>query len=142
MGRNRTADELFEELSLYTLAHGSPRFIHQHAVDAFAAQMANESTKTIKIFFGLMGLYLYIEKGFSGREVQRAHMNLAKKRLELPRPELPVERGSVTVADVMAAEPGEARDRAIEEWCASVWEAYRDARPLVAGFLQEKLDIR
>jgi hypothetical protein len=137
MGRSKTANELFDELSFYTLAHGSPRFLHQHAVDAFAAQMADESTKTIKIFFGLMGLYLYLEKGFTGREVQRAHMNLAKKRAELPRPPLPLERGAVTVKDVMAAEPGGARDQAIGDWCASVWEAYREARPLVAAFLWE-----
>jgi hypothetical protein len=138
----KTAQELFDELSFYTLAHGSPRFIHQHAVDAFAVQMADESTKTIKIFFGLMGLYLFVEKGFSGREVQRAHMNLAKKRMELPRPELPAERGAITVAELMAAEAGEARDKAIEAWCGSVWESCREARPIVVGFLREKLNIR
>ena len=30
-------EELFHELSFYTLAHPDPAFIHQHIVDAYAA---------------------------------------------------------------------------------------------------------
>jgi hypothetical protein len=48
---SRTAQEMQDELSLYTLAHRSPAFIHQHAVDTFAAQTASERTKPIALAF-------------------------------------------------------------------------------------------
>jgi hypothetical protein len=33
--------DAYNELSAYTLAHRDPAFIHQHVVDAFAAQRAD-----------------------------------------------------------------------------------------------------
>jgi hypothetical protein len=35
--------EQYNELAFYTLAHSDPGFIHQNAVDAFAAQTATEA---------------------------------------------------------------------------------------------------
>ena len=43
-----TDQAAYEELCYYTLAHGDPAFIHQHVVDAFAAQTADENIKPIK----------------------------------------------------------------------------------------------
>jgi hypothetical protein len=37
--------DAYNELCCYTLAHTGGRFIHQHVVDAFIAQHANEATK-------------------------------------------------------------------------------------------------
>jgi hypothetical protein len=68
--------DAFHTLAFYTLAHPDPAFIHQHAVDAFAAQSADEETRPITLVFALVGLYLLMEKGYSGREVQRAHMRM------------------------------------------------------------------
>ncbi len=53
--------ELFDELCFYTMNLGDPSFIHQHAVDAYAVQEADESSKAIAVVFGLAGLYLYLE---------------------------------------------------------------------------------
>ena len=39
----------YEELAFYTLAHGDPAFIHQHVVDAWMLQTADETTKPIAI---------------------------------------------------------------------------------------------
>src|SRR5262249_34900967 len=64
----------YHELCYYTLAHGDPSFIHQHVVDAFAAQNSGEHDKPIRLTFALVGLYLHVERGLSGRQVQRAHM--------------------------------------------------------------------
>jgi hypothetical protein len=59
-----SSQDQFHELSFYTLSHpDTVYFIHQHAVDAFAAQTADENTKPIKLTFGLIGLYLFLEKG-------------------------------------------------------------------------------
>ena len=136
-----TPQEQFDELSFYTLAHGDPQFIHQNVVDAFAAQHADETTKPIKIIFALVGLYLTLEHGYTGKQVQRIHMQLAAHRKHWPRPELPTERGSVAVAEVLATPPGEARDQAIRNWCESVWQPYRPARELIRNLLKSELGL-
>ncbi|HEX6716913.1 MAG TPA: DUF5946 family protein, partial [Pyrinomonadaceae bacterium] len=67
--------EKFYELSYYTLAHQEPAFIHQHIVDAFTAQTADQNTKPIAVAFALIGLCLYLEKNCTGKQVQLAHMS-------------------------------------------------------------------
>lgn len=120
---------LFHELGYYTLAHPDPHyFIHQLAVDAFTAQHADEHTKAVAITFALAGLYLVVEKGYSGKEAQLAHMAMAKKKTEWPVFELPTERGSITIKDVLAHEPGAGRDEMIRAWCREVWRCYASQR--------------
>src|SRR5260370_17582646 len=98
-----THDELYDELAFYTLSHPDPSFPHQHVVDAYAAQYADEGTRTIQIVFALVGLYLYLEKGFSGRAVQKAHMQLAKRRRNWERPALPASRAPIAIVDSFPA---------------------------------------
>jgi hypothetical protein len=121
--------DAYDRVRYYTLSLGDAEFIHQHAVDAFIAQNADENTKPIAITFALVGLYLHVEKGFTGKQVQQAHMELARAKRAWQRFALPVDRGSMTVVDVAAAPAGAERDRAIHEWCVSVWHAYSAARP-------------
>src|SRR3954453_23804420 len=73
------------ELSYYTLAHGALTFIHQHVVDAFAAQDADGDDKPIRLTFALVGLYLHVERGYTGRQVQLAHMALARQKRAWPK---------------------------------------------------------
>jgi len=54
MNGNSVEQEKYYELSCYTLAHPDPQFIHQHVVDAFMAQTADQNTKSIGITFALM----------------------------------------------------------------------------------------
>lgn len=129
----------FHELCYYTLAHGDPAFIHQHVVDAFAAQHADENDKPIKLTFALVGLYLHVEKGLTGREVQLAHMALGRKKQAWPTFSLPGERGTVTVSDVVAVPAGPGRDAMIHEWCISVWSAYAGSRSTVVDFVDRFL---
>ena len=128
--------QAYDELQCYTLGHGSPGFIHQHVVDAWAAQHADEQTKPIGLAFALIGLYLHVERRFSGRQVQRVHMKLGRRRRTWPSFPLPRERGSVTAVQVMAAQAGPERDKAIDSWCASVWDAFRDSHRAVAELLK------
>lgn len=115
---------LMNELSYYTLAHGDRTFIHQHLVDAYGAQHVRQSKSTIGAAFTLAGLYLAIEKGFTGRQVQKMHMLMASKSKEWPSFRPPPSVGVVTVADVLKPEPGPARDRELMRWCESVWNAW------------------
>jgi hypothetical protein len=132
----KSDQDLYHELSYYTLAHPDPSFIHQHIVDAYTAQHADEKIKPIGIAFALIGLYLYVEKNFSGKQVQRVHMRLGKRRKEWPRFRPPEEKGEIAVADVLAAPPGKARDEMIRKWCISVWESWKGSHPQVKALLQ------
>jgi hypothetical protein len=127
----------YDELAAYTLAHGDPAFIHQHVVDAFGAQHATEDSKTIGVAFALIGLYLHLERGRSGREVQLAHMRLGRRRRQWPTFDLPPMRGEITIHDVVAVAPGPARDRVIDDWCASVWQAWSGSHERVVALLGE-----
>ena len=126
-----------DELCAYTLSHGDPAFIHQHVVDAYATQHADEHTKPIGLTFALIGLYLYVERQFTGRQVQRAHMHLGRRKRTWPPLTLPADRGTMTAADVMAMPPGRARDDAIRAWCASVWGAFSANRQTLADLLRQ-----
>jgi len=130
-------EEPIHQLSAYTLNHGDPAFIHQHVVDAYAAQNASERTKPVAITFALAGLYLHVEKNFTGREVQLAHMKMAKNKRPWPSFSLPEDRGAITVREVLAAPVGERRDAMIEAWAAAVWAAFRDSRDTVAEVLRQ-----
>lgn len=129
--------DTYNALCAYTLGRGDRTFIHQHVVDAFAAQHAGEGTKPIGLTFALVGLYLHVERGFSGRQVQRVHMALAKRKRVWPVFPLPQERGRVTVFDVFAAAEGRERDTMIDLWCASVWQVYRQSHHSIVELLRQ-----
>lgn len=130
---------MFHELSCYTSSHRDPEFIHQYAVDAFALETADEESKNIKVAFALIGLYLHIEKNFTGKEVQNAHVTLGKKRKNWPKFVLPVKRGVIGIKNVMTCPEGFNRDRAIEDWCLSVWLAYSHCHEDVRKLVREEL---
>jgi len=119
-------EKLFHELSFYTLSHKGEEFIHQHLVDAYTAQTADESTKSIAIYFALIGLYLLVEKNYNGKQVQNAHVSLSYQSKNFKPISLPEFRGETQIEDVLNSLPGKQRDDMIYEWCKSVWGAYKE----------------
>jgi GNAT superfamily N-acetyltransferase len=134
-------EEAHSQLMAYTIVHArnDPTFIHQLGVDAWAAQHAGSNSKPIAVAFALIGLYLHLEKGFTGKEVQDAHVKLARNRRQWPQFELPVDRGKITVYDVLAKSPGGERDMMIEKWCISIWDAYDASHERVIELVQQEL---
>ncbi len=120
-------------LMFYTLEHAKhdPSFIHQLGVDASAAYYADEQTKPITLAFALIGLYLHIEHAYTGKQVQDAHIVLAKKRKQWPKFSLPKDRGSITIEDVLRSPEGNERDEMLKKWCVSVWNAYTESHDAV-----------
>lgn len=137
MHSERSAQEQYHELSCYTLSHAGRSFIHQNIVDAFIAQAADSNTKRIAITFAFVGLYLHVEKDYTGRQVQLMHMRMAKRKRPWPVFDLPEQRGSITVSDVLCEAPGKTRDEMIHKWCVSVWQAYKGSRQKVVSLLAE-----
>lgn len=117
---NATGECLKEyfELTCWTLVRQDPRFIHQHAVDAYAAQHAGWQMHPITAVFALIGLYLTVEKGYTGRQVQLAHMMIGKR--DWPRLEPPEYPGKLTVMDVLDTE----REEMLMQWTSSVWQSW------------------
>ncbi len=136
-----TQREAYDELCAYTLTRGDATFIHQHVVDAFAAQAADNTTKPITLTFALIGLYLHIERHFTGLEVQQAHQHIARRKRVWPSFTLPSDRGSTTAADVLAWPEGAGRDEAIHAWCAGVWDAFSRSEALVEELLSHYPEI-
>ena len=130
---------LMNELSYYTLAHGDPAFIHQHVVDAYGAQHVRQSGSTIGAAFTLAGLYLAVERRFTGRQVQKMHVLMARASKQWPRFDPPDDVGPLTVADVLAVEAGPSRDEAIMRWCASVWTAWSSEHERVRAMVDRFL---
>ena len=118
--------QIFSDLSCYTVSKQDPEFIHQYAVDAYEAQHAGGKTRNITVVFGLIGLYLALEKGFTGRQVQLAHMRIARVRKDWPRLEPPARPATLTVVDVQKAPDGPEKDAMIRRWMAAVWESWAD----------------
>ncbi len=141
MTKQKSDQDLYDELSLYTLSHSDSSFIHQYIVDAYAAQHAGENTKPITLAFALMGLYLHIEKSYSGKEIQNAHMQMGKTKKEWPTFDFPRHRGDVTVLDVLETKSGIDRDQMINEWSDSVWQSWIENHEEVADWLQSELNI-
>lgn len=126
-----------DELQCWTLTLGDAAFVHQHVVDALAAQHATPEGKPIALAFALVGLHLHLDHGLTGREVQRAHMAMARRQRSWPRfLPLPAARGTMTACNVLAVPPGPERLQAIDRWCAEIWAAYRDHHVTVAALVQ------
>src|SRR6185369_11003385 len=113
--------------------------VHQHVVDAYAAQTADEQTKPITLVFALVGLYLHFENGLTGPEAQQAHIRMARASKDWPRLPLVKERGTMSAADVIQYTSGPERDAAIEEWARQVWEAWREQHGAVAELVKSAL---
>ncbi|MED1876957.1 DUF5946 family protein [Brevibacillus borstelensis] len=115
---------LYNELSAYFMMNPDITFKAQHAVDAYGAQHSGGITKNITNAFSLIGLYLTIEHGYTGRQVQLAHMELAKKTIQWPTLDLPTKHYSLTVADVLKAEKESNRKEMLMKWAKHVWDTW------------------
>ena len=134
-----TVEEAYHALCASTLEHArrDTSFLHQHVVDAYAAQHLSDASKPIAGAFSLLGLYLHAERGFTGRQVQQEHMRLAQRKRTWPSFPLPRDRGSLTCMDVLAKPEGPERDGAISAWCRSVWQAFSEAQPMVRALVDD-----
>ena len=132
-------DEQYNELAYYTLSHKGQDFIHQHIVDAYAIQTANEHTKPIKITYALIGIYLHVEKGYTGKQVQMAHIEMSKKSKVFPPIILPTNRGEISITDVIKITTPAERDIQIHRCCESIWEAFSTQHELIKAITESLL---
>jgi len=138
---SKSCQEICDELYAYTLMHGSSEFIHQHVVDAYAAQHVGHDTKPIAMAAALMGLFLFVERGYTGRQVQLAHMKLGNKMKAWPLFEPPGRHATLTVVDPLREPPGCERDAKIKQWARAVWAMWQERHAEVETRLRADLDF-
>ncbi len=133
-----TAEDAYHELCAYSLSLRDQPFIHQLVVDCYCLQNATASTKPMSLIFALMTLYVHLENGFTGKQAQRLHMQLAQQKQDWPKLSLPDERGVIDARDILECPPGDARAEAIDSWCQEIWAAYADSRATIIGLLRDR----
>ena len=116
--------EKYYELTCWTLVRHDGRFIHQHAVDAYAARHGGGERTVLPTAFGLIGLCLALEKGFTGRQVQLVHVKMGKKRRDWPVLEPPEHPAGLTVNDVVRAGTDREKEEMLMRWAAAVWKSW------------------
>jgi Family of unknown function (DUF5946) len=138
---NNLVNEHYNELAYYTLGLQDECFIHQYIVDAYTVQTATVDTKAISLTFSLVGLYLYIEKNYSGKEVQQFHTLMSNDKMNWPNIKLPGKRGKITIEMVLKENEGDERNRMIKNWCISVWDAFVESHleiKIIADYYKNK----
>lgn len=131
---------LFMKLSEYTQSLYDPSFPHQIAVDAYGAQHAGPTSRSITTAFALIGLCLLFNWGYTGRQVQKVHMILANRSKDWPRFNPPGIKDGLTVQDVIRAEHGGERDRMLRVWAESVWATWKKDHENVAKLIKKHID--
>jgi hypothetical protein len=89
-----------------------------------------------------MGLCFTFERGYTGREVQLAHMEMGKSRTAWPAFDPPPVRAMLTVRDVLRPDLAGNYREAIRGWGASVWEYWKPGHERVRRLLEVYLDAR
>jgi hypothetical protein len=135
-------NENYNELAFYTLALNDECFIHQYIVDAYTTQSANSVTKSISLTFSLVGLYLFVEKNFTGKQVQKFHTLMSNHKISWPSFELPKNRGEITIEMVLMSELGDERIEMIKNWCHSIWNAFSNCHTEVKSVTEYYLKIQ
>jgi len=128
--------EMFMKLSGYIAQGYDEEFIQQMSIDTYEAQHAGGTTKNIAGAFGLIGLYLSLEKGFSGKEVQRAHMDLANRSKEWPRFGPSPSKWKMTVKNVVDAGPKKSK-KMIHLWAKATWKEWEFEKERIIGLMNK-----
>ncbi len=132
---------VFDELSAFTLSLRDKDFINQVAIDIYTAQHIGPKVKPIGTVFALIGLYLVFERGYSGRQVQLAHMTLSKTRRQWPHFDPPAKKSTVTVGDVVMDLTQQNHREKIYAWGKAVWELWRGERENIERLITNYLTI-
>jgi len=118
--------------------------LHQLTVDTYGAQHAGGHAPAIATAFGLIGLRLALEDGWTGTEVRAAHQYLARRHRTWPAFAPASITWRVTVIDVAGIGSPEAHEEAVSRWAADVWSSWRREHDRVARLVGERLppDVR
>jgi hypothetical protein len=110
---------------------------HQLTVDAYGAQHSGPPTSRIYVVYSLVGLYLALERGWSGADVRALHQRMGHPDASWPPFRRPLVTAVLTIADVAVAGARlgsvEGHAALVERWARSVWSSWADQHAVVIG---------
>ena len=93
--------QLYHELSANFIMSPDVTFVPNMRLTHMVLQHSGNRVKNIRTAFSLIGLYLAVEREYTGRQVQHAHMELAKRNIKWSSFILPIRPYALSVADVL-----------------------------------------
>ncbi len=126
------------DLCAYNAERARPDFLHQAAVDAYAAQHPGPPSKAISVWFALVGLHLFVDQSRTGKQVQRAHTRLARRSIRWQPLQPPMDLTGFTAGDVLRHAPGHERDAALTQWAHVVWSRWVEQHEVIAALCLER----
>lgn len=102
-------------------------------IDAYAVQHHGKPERRAiqSVNAHLVALYLQLEKGYSGEQVNAALQRVLKFANEFVWLEPPTPNGTMTIADVLRAQTPEEQANAIEKYARDIWSAWQVHRETV-----------
>jgi hypothetical protein len=97
--------------------------------------------KPVTITFALVGLYLIFERGYTGREVHRAHMLLGKLQKKWPRFESKIKGDEITVAEILQTISKDNFKEVLSRWGKSVWDSWKPEHENVKKLVDRYLNV-
>jgi hypothetical protein len=112
---------------------------HRLMVDIFCLQHPDDYCASAKSFAAhLAGLCVALDHG-GNAAVYRAIQRWLNGPAPVEKPEIPYDRGMVTIADLQGVNLPADYSRALQRWSLSTWEAYASLHPLARSFVQSAL---
>jgi hypothetical protein len=114
--------------------------VHRLVVDCYAMQHLDPFCVSAKSYAAhLTGLCCGVERGGDPRIHRAVHLWMSgQARFERP-PNLP-HLGSMTLADVLAAEDSPDHVARVKAWAAHIWAAYKEQHALARHWIDQALD--
>ncbi len=130
----------FDRLCASDYSGAVPYALHRLAVDAYSLQHPAEFCASGKSYAAHLCGLLVAQDHAGSAAAQQALRGWLDGARKIARPEPPDARGTLTLAHVLAADGGDARERALLVWANAVWAAYAAQHALAARWLAEAFE--
>ena len=127
--------ELFEAVLVKEYSDIQYGHVHRLTVDSYALQHP-PYTESIKSFAAhLTGMCCTMEYG-NDRELLKLLRKWLDGKVQLEKPPLLTDVGSLTIAHVAAAKDGKEHAKLVEEWAKDVWNSYAVYHTLAKDWIE------
>ena len=129
--------EIFDQVIARDFSDARYFSVHRLVVDCYSLQHPDQFCRSAKSLAAhLVGLCSILESKASAAAGSPLLRDWLDGRRELDKPELPAERGEITIGDLpLDAAPGEWK-HAVHAWAAAIWRAYEELQPLAREWLR------
>jgi hypothetical protein len=102
--------------------------VHRLSVDTYAIQHPGGTSRQAIQSVGvhLARLCLFLERGLTPEEANAAMLRVGKTKVTMRYLKRPSGLGSVTVADVIAAQDTEQHAQIVRQWARTAWDAWSE----------------